>query len=77
MFEGLWTRAGDLDGLDLTEVEVRVLRVLAEYDKDETAARALNMSLRRYRAHAADLLTRLGATTRFQAGLRARERGWL
>lgn len=77
LFEGLWARAADVDGLDLTEPEARVLRALAEYDKDETAARALNMSLRKYRAHVADLLTRLGAATRFQAALRATERGWL
>jgi DNA-binding NarL/FixJ family response regulator len=35
------------------------------------------MSLRKYRTHVADLMGRLGASTRFQAALRARERGWL
>ncbi|MFJ9815801.1 hypothetical protein ACIRU3_11085 [Streptomyces sp. NPDC101151] len=77
LFEALWARATDLDALDITATEARVLRALAEYGKDETAARALSMSLRKYRAHVAELMARLGATTRFQAALRARERGWL
>ncbi|GAA5015272.1 hypothetical protein [Streptomyces siamensis] len=77
LFEKLWERAADLDGLDLSATEARVLRALAEHDKDETAARALNVSLRKYRAHVAALMTPLGATTRFQAALRAKERGWL
>jgi DNA-binding CsgD family transcriptional regulator len=77
LFERLWARALDLDGLELTATEAQVLRALAEHSKDETAARALNMSLRKYRTHVADLMGRLGASTRFQAALRARERGWL
>ncbi|MEU5532070.1 hypothetical protein [Streptomyces sp. NPDC020362] len=77
LYEALWSRAADLDALDLTATEARVLRALAAYGKDETAARELNMSLRKYRAHVADLMSRLGATTRFQAALRAVERGWL
>ncbi|MFI1761527.1 hypothetical protein ACH41H_05590 [Streptomyces sp. NPDC020800] len=77
LYESLWSRAADLDALDLTATEARVLRALAAYGKDETAARELNMSLRKYRAHVADLMGRLGATTRFQAALRAVERGWL
>lgn len=77
LYEALWSRAADLEALDLTATEARVLRALAAYGKDETAARELNMSLRKYRAHVADLMSRLGATTRFQAALRAVERGWL
>lgn len=37
----------------------------------------VNVSLRKYRAHVADLMSRLGAATRFQAGMLAKERGWL
>ncbi|MEU9988809.1 hypothetical protein AB0E10_18825 [Streptomyces sp. NPDC048045] len=77
LYESRWSRAADLDALDLTATEARVLRALAAYGKDETAARELNMSLRKYRDHVADLMGRLGATTRFQAALRAVERGWL
>ncbi|MFI9811643.1 helix-turn-helix domain-containing protein [Saccharothrix variisporea] len=75
-FEAAWTRARELD-VPLTTIERQVLRSLAQYDKDEAAARALNISLRKYRAHVADVMTRLGATTRFQAGLLAKDRGWL
>ncbi|MFJ3789514.1 hypothetical protein [Kitasatospora sp. NPDC090091] len=77
LFERMWARAADLDGLGLSATEAQVLRTLAEEDKDENAARALNMSLRKYRAHVAELMGRLGAATRFQAALRAKERGWL
>ncbi|WP_406193385.1 hypothetical protein OH807_02670 [Kitasatospora sp. NBC_01560] len=77
LFERLWARATDLDRLDLSATEAAVLRTLSEHGKDETAARELNISLRKYRAHVADLMARLGAVTRFQAALRAKERGWL
>ncbi|MCG6495422.1 hypothetical protein [Kitasatospora sp. A2-31] len=77
LFERLWARAADLDGLGLSATEALVLRALAEQDKDESAARALGMSVRKYRSHVAELMGRLGATTRFQAALRAKERGWL
>ncbi|GAA1118144.1 hypothetical protein GCM10009663_67690 [Kitasatospora arboriphila] len=32
---------------------------------------------RKYRAHVAGLMARLGAATRFQVALQAKERGWL
>jgi DNA-binding CsgD family transcriptional regulator len=35
------------------------------------------VSVRKFRAHVADLMARLGAATRFQAALLAKERGWL
>ncbi|WP_028802083.1 hypothetical protein [Streptomyces sp. 142MFCol3.1] len=56
LFEKLWERAADLDGLDLSATEARVLRALAGHDKEETGARALNVSLRKYRAHVAALV---------------------
>ncbi|AQZ63322.1 regulatory protein [[Actinomadura] parvosata subsp. kistnae] len=77
VFDGMWARARDLDDLPLSPLEQQVLRVLAEHSTDETAARALNISVRKFRAHVADLMARLGAATRFQAALRAKERGWL
>ncbi|MET9362262.1 DNA-binding response regulator [Streptomyces sp. NPDC006632] len=51
----------------------RVLRMLEAGHTDESAARLLGMSLRTYRRRVADLMRALGATSRFQAGLRARE----
>jgi DNA-binding CsgD family transcriptional regulator len=77
LFDGMWDRARDLGDLPLSPMEQQVLHALTRYDTDESAARALNVSIRKFRAHVADLMSRLGATTRFQTALRARERGWL
>ncbi|MFE3099547.1 hypothetical protein ACFROC_36325 [Nocardia tengchongensis] len=44
---------------------------------DETAARRLGMSLRTYRRHIADLMTRLEVHSRFQIGVRAAQLGLL
>lgn len=54
-----------------------ILSSLALGEKDEVAARTLQVSLRTYRRHVAVLLEELGATSRFQAGVFAAERGWL
>ncbi|MGN9837062.1 hypothetical protein ACTMTI_02950 [Nonomuraea sp. H19] len=77
VFEGMWARARDLDDLPLSPTEQRVLHALTCHDTDEAAARALNVSVRKFRAHVADLMSRLDASTRFQAALLAKERGWL
>jgi DNA-binding CsgD family transcriptional regulator len=77
LFEGMWSRARDLDELPLSPIEQQVLHALTCHDNDETAARSLNVSVRKFRAHVADLMARLGAATRFQAALLAKERGWL
>ncbi|MEV0534300.1 DNA-binding response regulator [Kitasatospora sp. NPDC050463] len=55
----------------LTEQARQILRSLAAGHTDETGARVLGLSLRTYRRRVADLLTTLGATSRFQAGLLA------
>ncbi|MFF8641032.1 DNA-binding response regulator [Streptomyces sp. NPDC015345] len=57
----------------LDEEARRVLRALSAGHTDETTARELGMSLRTYRRRVADLMAALGATSRFQAGLRAGE----
>ncbi|TDC43001.1 LuxR C-terminal-related transcriptional regulator [Micromonospora sp. KC213] len=77
MFEGMWARARELTDPPLSAIERQVLQALALYDKDEVAARALNISLRKFRSHVADLMRRLRAGNRFQAALLAKERGWL
>ncbi|MBB3724958.1 response regulator transcription factor [Nonomuraea dietziae] len=76
-FEHIWARARDLGEPSLTPIEQRVLQALATYSKDELSARAVNVSVRKFRAHVADLMARLGAANRFQAALLARERGWI
>lgn len=77
VFEGMWSRARDLDHMPLSSVEQRVLLALTRHATDEAAARSINVSVRKFRAHVADLMRRLGANNRFQAALRAKERGWL
>ncbi len=54
-----------------------VLRALDLGLKDEPAARRLGVSLRTYRRYVADIMARLGVTTRFQIGARAAELGLL
>jgi DNA-binding NarL/FixJ family response regulator len=54
-----------------------VLMLMSSGVKDEAAARQLNVSDRTYRRHVADILSRLGASSRFQAGVEAVRRGWL
>ncbi|MFF3685848.1 DNA-binding response regulator [Streptomyces sp. NPDC002187] len=58
---------------ELNEQARDILRMLSAGHTDETASRHLGMSLRTYRRRVAELMTLLGATSRFQAGLRARE----
>lgn len=74
-----WETATDLAEFRRTRPPVldeearRILRALGTGLTDELAARELGMSLRTYRRRVAKVMTVLGATSRFQAGLRARE----
>lgn len=54
-----------------------VLAALASGCKDEVAARQLGLSVRSLRRRIAELLDRLGAGSRFEAGVRAAELGWV
>lgn len=80
LFEAAWRAATDLDVYDaqtaeLRQIAPRVLEFLASGGKDETAARALGLGVRTYRRRVAELMAALGADSRFQAGVRARELG--
>ena len=80
LFEAAWRSATDLAVYDaqhaeLTSLAPRVLELLASGCKDETAARTLGLGVRTYRRRVAELMTALGAESRFQAGARARELG--
>lgn len=86
LFEASWQRATpvfgsaarDTDGrLDLSETDRALLHLLHAGLKDETISRQLGLSERTLRRRTADLITRLGATSRFQAGAQAVRRGWL
>ncbi|MCT2589692.1 LuxR C-terminal-related transcriptional regulator [Streptomyces sp. N2-109] len=90
LFEKIWDQAGDLPAATgdvpvhpatgdsaLSEMEQRVLRSMVSAGKDEAGARDLGISVRTYRRHVADLMRGLGAASRAQAALLAREHGWI
>ena len=59
------------------ELELSVIRVMSLGLTDDAAAKRLSVSERTFRRYVAQIFDRLGATSRFQAGVRAVERGWL
>jgi DNA-binding CsgD family transcriptional regulator len=79
-FEGLWERAAVPT---VSPVEGRadlrrfLLQQLAAGAHDEQIARTLGISLRTVRRRVADLMSELGADSRFQAGVEAARRGWI
>jgi hypothetical protein len=66
-----------LDGFDRDEddISLQVLYLLSHGFKDETAARHLEVSVRTYRRHVAEVLAMLKASSRFEAGVRASQLG--
>lgn len=84
IFDRTWALAkpfsnASADGLEevAREVHRTILQLLAAGIKDETLARRLGMSLRTTRRHIASIMQELGASSRFQAGVIAAERGLL
>lgn len=83
LFEQVWESAVPLGdesrhaGGVLAAQERELLRLLAQGLTDQVAARRLGISLRTERRMMADIMQRLGAHSRFEAGLRASERNWL
>ncbi|GLW59333.1 hypothetical protein [Kitasatospora phosalacinea] len=83
LFDGLWhsaaplchPRGRDLNGM--TAQHYALLRILQQGDTDMVVARKLGVSERTVRRLTAEALEVLGARSRFQAGARAAERGWL
>lgn len=80
-FESMWERAAPVTGLDRADARLDLrrflLQQLATGAQDEQIARRLGVSLRTVRRRVADILTELGADSRFQAGVEAARRGWL
>ncbi|MEU9384566.1 LuxR C-terminal-related transcriptional regulator [Streptomyces sp. NPDC048279] len=62
---------------ELTPQEKAVVQLLGEGLTDEVVARKLGVSVRTGRRITAELMSRLGARSRFQAGLRAAQLGWI
>lgn len=87
LFEKIWDQSADLAQADaedgapadaaLSGAERRVLVSMCTVGKDEAGARELGVSVRTYRRHVAELMQMLGAASRAQAALLARERGWV
>jgi len=83
LFEQTWSRAipfganQDIDGNELSRRERELLHLLAQGATDEGAARRLGVSVRTVRRILSGLMDRLDAHSRFEAGLKAAERGWL
>jgi DNA-binding Lrp family transcriptional regulator len=86
LFEAEWERAtplaqaisGPVVSADEPEEEtVALLTLLAAGQTDEGIGRALGWSPRTTQRRVRQLMDELNATTRFQAGMAAKERGWL
>jgi DNA-binding CsgD family transcriptional regulator len=83
LFEQVWSVAvpwGEQlqrDSHGLTPQERELLRLLATGHTDQVASRKLGVSLRTVRRMASELMARLEARSRFEAGVRAVRNGWL
>ncbi|UGT39785.1 helix-turn-helix transcriptional regulator [Nocardia yamanashiensis] len=79
-FDALWSMATPIsvnptEALD--ERDRAILTLMSMGATDDTIARRLGLSRRTVVRRTASLLERLGASTRFQAGVQATRRGWL
>ncbi|MFF8592590.1 LuxR family transcriptional regulator [Streptomyces sp. NPDC015220] len=84
LFEHVWEAAtpyGQVPGADsrtgLTSQARAILSLLAQGYTDDVVARKIGVSVRTSRRITAELMSQLGARSRFQAGVLAGERGWL
>jgi DNA-binding CsgD family transcriptional regulator len=83
LFERLWPESVPLVDRDapthdeLTPRERETLKHLARGATDDLVAAELGIAVRTVRRTVATLMNRLGARSRFQAGVKAAERGWL
>jgi DNA-binding CsgD family transcriptional regulator len=83
LFERVWRSAVPMNPTDMPEAaelsarDRELLSLLSSGSTDESAAARLGVSVRTVRRAVADLMNRLGARSRFQAGVKAADRGWL
>lgn len=84
LFERIWHTATPLrqpTGLSetsgLTVREREVLSLLSDGGTDASAAAQLGVSVRTVRRMVSEMMARMGARSRFQAGAKAAERGWV
>lgn len=87
LFEMLWAQAQPFavvsasseetgDDPPLSDVERRIVSLLAHGLSDEAIARQLGIGYRTVQRRIQELMARLSATSRFQAGVLAARRGW-
>ncbi|MHB8718251.1 MAG: helix-turn-helix transcriptional regulator [Candidatus Dormibacteria bacterium] len=74
-----WLASGDRapTGEPISDVDRRVLAMLVAGSKDRAIAQRLGLSHATVVRHVGRLMDRLGANTRFQAGVQATRRGWI
>lgn len=83
LFEQTWLSATPLgepetvDGAGLDPLERQMLQLLGDGFTDEVVARRVGLSLRTLRRMMSEIMERLDARSRFQAGKEATLRGWL
>ncbi|GHC63072.1 helix-turn-helix transcriptional regulator [Streptomyces cinnamoneus] len=83
LFAGVWSGAvrpaehARLHGRLRSDLARRILERMRDGCTDDVAAREVQVSLRTYRRHVAEIMRELGAKSRFQAGVRAVELGLL
>ncbi|MFJ4799283.1 LuxR C-terminal-related transcriptional regulator [Streptomyces murinus] len=83
-FELVWGRAQTFptrwDNQELAaigdELKIRIFRLLSEGLTDQVIAKRMGMSVRTCRRHIAEVMSRLGAESRFQAGYLLGTGGW-
>jgi DNA-binding CsgD family transcriptional regulator len=83
-FEQLWADSMPLaeptsmqQDIQLAQTQAAILRMLADGEKDEAISRRLSISVRTCRRHIADYMAKVGASSRFQAGVIAATSGYL
>jgi DNA-binding CsgD family transcriptional regulator len=83
LFTQIWSTATPVgrvpafDDADLDPQLRELSRLLAGGSTDEMAARRMGLSLRTIKRKSAELMERLDARSRFQAGVIAAQRGWI
>ncbi|WP_233289332.1 helix-turn-helix transcriptional regulator [Kitasatospora sp. MBT63] len=84
LFEQAWNTAVPLGAASpedprtsLTPTERELLRLLSSGLTDDAAGQRLGISSRTVGRHMSSIMERLGASSRFEAGIKAAHRGWL
>ncbi|TDP90020.1 LuxR C-terminal-related transcriptional regulator [Labedaea rhizosphaerae] len=88
LFHSLWADAAEITLPDevvpaprttteLDEQDRQILTLLAEGNTDDAIARVVGISARHLRRKIQSMMSRLGAVSRFEAGVEATRRGWI